>query len=530
MLPHHSNHHCHCHCCAGAHVASPAPSPATLPRRDFLFRVGALTAVGGLALSSLDAIAAGKNTGPDRAPLPKKPLRVQPVLTYHLPQRRQATSWRDWGGLQTEADVVREKANISQELARLSAAADFPVQMLPIAAVADAAQAANLAKGDHDTLIIYAAGGSGQLLEALTVRDKWTLVFLRHQPGPVYLWYEIIHPRFLRRTVDEYGLSGLDVHDVVVDSQAELEWRLRALAALKNTLHKRIVAIGGASGWGDGGQHAPAIAHNIWKMDIQDYPYQELAPRIKRARANTALVGRCQAQARQYLRQSGVSLHTTTAFVDNAFVLREVMNDIMDEAKTDAITINSCMGTIMPMSETTACLPLSLLNDDGYLAFCESDFVVIPSGILLHYIAAKPVFLNDPTFPHDNMVTLAHCTAPRKMDGKHPERAKILTHFESDYGAAPKVEMKIGQSCTNIVPDFASKKWIGFAGTIVGNPFLDICRSQIDVRIDGDSTALMEQMKGFHWMMSYGNYLRETGYALKKAGVDWLDLSRPKPV
>jgi hypothetical protein len=188
------------------------------------------------------------------------------------------------------------------------------------------------------------------------------------------------------------------------------------------------------------------------------------------------------------------------------------------------------MGTIMPMSETTACLPLSLLNDDGYLAFCESDFVVIPSGILLHYIAAKPVFLNDPTFPHDNMVTLAHCTAPRKMDGKHPERAKILTHFESDYGAAPKVEMKIGQSCTNIVPDFASKKWIGFAGTIVGNPFLDICRSQIDVRIDGDSTALMEQMKGFHWMMSYGNYLRETGYALKKAGVDWLDLSRPKPV
>ena len=90
----------------------------------------------------------------------------------------------------------------------------------------------------------------------------------------------------------------------------------------------------------------------------------------------------------------------------------------MDEAETDAITINDCMGTIMGMSETTACLPLSLLNDDGYLAFCESDFVVIPSGILLHYISGKPVFLNDPTYPHDGMVTLAHCTAPRKMDGE----------------------------------------------------------------------------------------------------------------
>jgi len=31
-------------------------------------------------------------------------------------------------------------------------------------------------------------------------------------------------------------------------------------------------------------------------------------------------------------------------------------------------------------------------------------------------------------------------------------------------------------------------------------------------------------MKGFHWMTSYGSYLRETGYALRKAGVDWLAL------
>ena len=57
------------------------------------------------------------------------------------------------------------------------------------------------------------------------------------------------------------------------------------------------------------------------------------------------------------------------------------------------------MGTIMPMSETTACLPLSLLNDDGYLAFCESDFVVIPSGILLHYISGTAGVPERPDLP-----------------------------------------------------------------------------------------------------------------------------------
>ena len=38
---------------------------------------------------------------------------------------------------------------------------------------------------------------------------------------------------------------------------------------------------------------------------------------------------------------------------------------MMTKAGCRAITINSCMGTIMPMSDTTACLPLSTLNDDG---------------------------------------------------------------------------------------------------------------------------------------------------------------------
>ncbi|MCW5553767.1 MAG: hypothetical protein KIS67_16615 [Verrucomicrobiae bacterium] len=157
---------------------------------------------------------------------------------------------------------------------------------------------------------------------------------------------------------------------------------------------------------------------------------------------------------------------------------------------------------------------------------CAGD----PRGILLHYLSGLPVFLNDPTFPHDNLVTLAHCTAPRKMDGKRAERTKIYTHFESDYGAAPKVEMKLGQICTNLVPDFNCQKWVGFEGKIVGNPFLDICRSQVDVRVHGDCAALLQEMKGFHWMMSYGNYLRETGYALNKLGLELNNVSERKPV
>jgi len=519
---------CHCpHHRTPLAKEPPAIDPFSVKRRDFLTGFSALT-VGGFMLASAKTAAAAEYA-PQRRPIVRQTLKVQPVLTYEIPHRREATSWRSWGGIQTEEDALKERDWIAAELEKLKQQAGFPLEFLPVALIKTGQEATAAAKGDFDVMLIYGAGGSGKLLETLTVPGKSNLMFLRHSPGPAYLWYEIVSPRFLRKTVDDYGQPGWTPQDVVVDEHAEILWRLRALGGLKNTLGKRMVCIGGAAGWGEGGQQAPAIAKQLWKMELVDYPYQELATRIKAARANAALVNACNDQAAAFLKEAGISLHTTRQFVHNAFVLTEVFKDVMDELQTDAMTINSCMGTVMPMSETTACLPLSLLNDAGYQVYCESDFVVIPSGVLLHAISGLPVFLNDPTYPHDNVVTLAHCTAPRKMDGRTCEPAKILTHFESDYGAAPKVEMKIGQVCTNLVPDFASKKWLGFAGTIEANPFLEICRSQIDVRIHGDSELLMEQMKGFHWMMAYGDYLRECNYALKKVGVGFFNLSAKKP-
>jgi hypothetical protein len=482
-----------------------------MSRRSFL------AAGAAASLTSLTAIptrASGR-----QAPI-DIPLRVQPVLTYEIPAKREATSYRSWGAIQTAQDVAAEKERIGKELASLKSSAGRPIDFAPLEAVRTVEEAAKIAGGTHDVTILYAAGGGVKIQEALATPNRWNLMFLRHRSGPVYLWYEIAHPRFLRKTVDDYGQPGMTVRDVVVDDQDEIAYKLRALHGLRNAVGRRIVAVGGPSGWGSGGRNAPNLAQTDWKLDIRTVSYEELGQRIERARSDNARVKRCAAEADRYVQQKGVTLETSRTFVHRAFLLTDVFRDLLDEAQTDAITINQCMGTIMKVSETTACLPLSILNDDGYMAFCESDFVVIPSGILLRSLARKPVFLNDPTHPHHGIVTLAHCTAPRKMDGLNAEPARILTHFESDYGAAPKVEMQRGQKLTNLVPDFANRKWVGFTGEVIDNPFMAICRSQIDVRVLGNSEKLLENMKGFHWMTSYGDHIQEARYALGKIGVD----------
>ena len=121
---------------------------------------------------------------------------------------------------------------------------------------------------------------------------------------------------------------------------------------------------------------------------------------------------------------------------------------------------------------------------------------------------------------------MAHCAAPRKMNGKDYEPATIMTHFESDYGAATKVEYTKGQTLTVVVPNLRCTKWQGFRGTVVDAPSRPACRSQIDIQIDGDWRQLQAVMEGFHCQVCYGDYLREIGYALKKLGhIEWQNFS-----
>lgn len=117
----------------------------------------------------------------------------------------------------------------------------------------------------------------------------------------------------------------------------------------------------------------------------------------------------------------------------------------MAEHDAGAFTIKSCMGTVIPMAETTACLSLGLLNDEGRLAFCESDFVIIPAGILMRYVSDKPVFLHNSTFPHNRMVTCAHCTSPRRLDGRNYAPVKGMTHYESEYAPHRRSRFRSGR-------------------------------------------------------------------------------------
>ena len=527
-----STHNHNCHCCPQCSEEPVSENQANISRRNFVAMGGVL--LGGLTLSGLhnNIHAAGSKErngvlGVEAddsvaAPIPRVPLIVKPILVYDLPQRREQNSWRNWGGIQTKEQADEEVSRIRFDLDVLKAKADYPVEFLDVSSATDINQLK-----DHpdiakcDTILLY---GAGYAINGVQNFGKDVIIFQRWRSGPVYLQYEIVSPRFLRQHTDASVIPNIREDDVVTDKVEELNWRLRALCGLKNTMGSKIVTIGGAGAWAQPAGVVPELVRKIWKFEYNDVNYDELGKLIDEAKADRSVMARAKKRAADYLKIPGTKLETTEDFFVFSFVLDEVFRLLMKKVNTNKITVNSCMGAIMPRSKTTACFTLTTLNDDGYLAFCESDFVAIPSGVLLGNITGKPVFLCNPTFPHDNIITVSHCTAPRKMDGKHFDPVRIVTHFESDYGAAPWVDAPLGTVTTHIASAFNAERWVGLKGKIVEVPFRPICRTQFDIQYEFPDKLLSGRMPGFHWMTCYGDYRKELGYALRRVGIQWDNL------
>ena len=447
-------------------------------------------------------------------------ITVQPVLAYGVPRRRERRSWRNWGGVHTEAAATQEAEHIRDELKKLSGAADFGMRVLPVVKVTGAGQVAALKDTKADAVVFYAAGGWTDTFNAVIGLGKPVVVFLRRHSGPYYLWDEIVHARFLRGHTDQLGHTDLGVSDVVVDDLDELKWRLRALYGLRNTLGRRIVCIGGPSGWAT--REAPQRARERFKLDMVSVQIPEMNAMIQTGRKDEALMARCRQDAESYLAPRSVTLKTTREAVAEAFLLRKLFDDLMAKHDAHAITTNACMNSyagIMP------CLTLGLVNDSGRMAYCESDFVVIPSGILMHFICGKPTYLCNPTYPFNGRMIFAHCAAPRRMDGKHLEPVDVVTHYESDHGAASHVRFRKGQLLTVIKPDFEAKHWLAFTATILDTPVLPTCRGQVEVELNADTQEVLKNFRGFHCMLAYGDYTREAAYAAATVGINVQTLS-----
>lgn len=120
---------------------------------------------------------------------------------------------------------------------------------------------------------------------------------------------------------------------------------------------------------------------------------------------------------------------------------------ICQKEHLDAMTIR-CFD-IVKACNTTSCLALAKLNDEGIVAGCEGDMQTLMTMLLAKKLCNEPAFMANPSILTDKTSMFAHCTVPLSMCYK----TNMRTHFESGIGVAVQGDLPL--------TDYTILKWGG---------------------------------------------------------------------
>ena len=186
---------------------------------------------------------------------------------------------------------------------------------------------------------------------------------------------------------------------------------------------------------------------------------------------------------------------------------------ICQEERLDAMTIR-CFD-IVKACNTTSCLALAKLNDEGIVAGCEGDMQTLMTMLLAKKLCNELAFMANPSILTEKTTMFAHCTVPLSMCF----RTTMRTHFESGIGVAVQGDMPL--------TDYTIMKWGGrrldkffvTEAKAIENQYSEhFCRTQImlDVNL---KPYLLHRTIGNHHVIIRGRHAAEIRNFMKENGI-----------
>ena len=191
------------------------------------------------------------------------------------------------------------------------------------------------------------------------------------------------------------------------------------------------------------------------------------------------------------------------------------LKEIVTEYGLSALTIK-CFDLLK--YDTTACLAVAKLNDEGVVAGCEGDIGAVLTMMIVSGITGKPCWMAN-VCRIGKTITLAHCTVPLTMT----ESYELTTHAESGKGTAI-----IGRLRKDIVTlaRYGRRKMLLALGKVIRNLREDgLCRTQVEVEPFCDIDELIENSLGNHLVLAYGDIRRDIADLCKFKGIEVINLS-----
>ena len=190
--------------------------------------------------------------------------------------------------------------------------------------------------------------------------------------------------------------------------------------------------------------------------------------------------------------------------IDNSSKVYDALKDITSTKNVDAITVR-CFDLLK--HNYTACMALSMLNDENIVSSCEGDIFALFTMFVANKLTNQPVWMANPSSidKNENTLILAHCTVPSKMLDSF-EESKLTTHMESGLSVAIEGPLK-KQDVTILRFGGNFDKILFSTGKIIDtnmkNP--DLCRTQVEVKLKLNVQDWVNNSLGNHQILVYGD-------------------------
>ena len=201
-----------------------------------------------------------------------------------------------------------------------------------------------------------------------------------------------------------------------------------------------------------------------------------------------------------------------------------IFREMLEEYDANVFTVNCLWSMIHNGCATTACYPLSKLNDEKIVSACEADITTMINMLIVSLASNSPAFMLNPyLFPEDNKLFVSHCTSPRKhsFDSESMDDFNIYSYYEKPLlPCGLQILKETGPVTVTGISHDKMDEMIVIRGNIVRNTAFSSCRTQVEIDVEGDIREITENYEGRHWAMVYGDQSRKIQLAGQMLGLN----------
>lgn len=345
---------------------------------------------------------------------------------------------------------------------------------------------------EYDLTINFIKSGGSESIFAENVE---------YLPQPAYLLATELHnslPASLEilSFLNAEGLDGKILHGEMEELIPEIEELAEYKMVRDSIAEARLGIIGEPSDWLIGSQVDYEHAAHHWGTEFIDIDLDEVYQALEKI--DSAKAKRI---AADFLENAAEIVESNESELIEAAKIYLALKEVISDYDLDALTIR-CFDIVMELN-TTGCLALALLNNEGLVSGCEGDLPAAFTMFLAHRLTGVMPFMANPAAidKKKDEILFAHCTVATDISQDYI----IRSHFETGIGVGIQGILEEGPVTVFKIGGAGLEQYFVAEGKIIENmDSPNACRTQLKVSLPQSSDYFLNDVIGNHHLIIPG--------------------------